>query len=108
MNKLTADISTITSISKLALDNLVDKACTCICHSVHESILSKESMTSIDIGIGILYIKFEGEQIKYKFIPSKKLEENIAFTILNKESPLVFNLETTLKERIENAYKELL
>mgnify|MGYP003304975037 FL=1 len=62
----------------------------------------------MDLGIGILYIKFEGNEVKYKFIPSKKLEENISFTVLHKQSPLVFSLETALKDRIENAYKELL
>lgn len=108
MNKLTSDLSMVTSISKLSLDKLVDKSIMCICHSVEETILSKECMTAVDIGLGTLYIKCEGNDIKYKFIPSKKLEENICSTVLNKESPLVYTLETTLKTRIENAYKELL
>lgn len=108
MNKLTNDLCAITSISKLALDNLVDKSITCICHSVQENILSKDPLTCIDIGIGTLYIKFEGNEVKYKLIPSKKLEESVSFTLLNKQSPLVYSLETALKDRIENAYKELL
>lgn len=108
MNKLTSDLSAITSISKLALDTLVDKSISCVCHTVQENLLSKEPLTSIDIGMGILYIKFEGNEIKYKFIPSKKLEESVSFTVLNKQSPLVFSLETALKDRIENTYKELL
>lgn len=108
MNKLVTDISSITSISKLALENLVEKSCNCICHCVQESVLNQESVTSVDIGIGILYIKFENDEIKYKFIPSKKLEDCVSFTVLNKESPLVFALETALKNRIENSYKELL
>lgn len=108
MNKLIEDISTITTISQGTLLNLNDKAISCICHSVYESVQEKESLTKIDIGIGILYIKCEGSDIKYKFIPSKKLEESVASTITSKKSPLVYQVETSLKERVESTYKNLL
>lgn len=108
MNKLIDDISTLTTISKNALVNLNDKAQSCICHCVCESLIEGNSLTEIDIGIGTLYIKFEGEEIKYKFIPSKKLEESVALTAQYKSSPLVYEVDVALKERIESTYKNLL
>lgn len=108
MNKLSTDIANITGISKFALDTLTDRACACICHNVLESTLAKENLTEIDIGIGILYIKCEEDKVRYKFVPSNKMEEAITSTLVNKESPVALKLELSLKNRIENAYKDLL
>lgn len=108
ISKLTQDLSAITGIPKLTLDNLVEKADTCIAHSLYETFLKKEVLTEIDIGIGMLYIKLEGNQIKYKFIPSEKLEQFISFSLVNKESPLILDAEKALKTRVEKTYKELI
>ena len=108
ISKLTQDLSAITGIPKLTLDNLVEKADICIAHSLYETSLKKEILTEIDIGIGMLYIKLEGNQIKYKFIPSEKLEQFISFSLVNKESPLILDAEKALKTRIEKTYKELI
>ena len=108
MKKIVDDIATLTTISNNALVNLVDKIQTCICHDVYESLIEGNSTSEIDIGIGTLYIKCEESEIKYKFIPSKKLEENVSFTVKHKQSPLVYEIETSLKSRIESTYKNLL
>lgn len=108
MTKLIEDLATLTTISQNALVNLNEKSHSCICHSVCESIIEGNPLTEVDLGIGILYIKCEEDQIKYKFIPSKKLEENVTSTVKNKVSPLVFEVETSLKDRIESTYKNLL
>ena len=108
MNKLLEDLSVITTITQNALNNLVARSLTCIGHAVHESVLERESMTKIDIGVGILYITYEGSEVKYKFIPSKKLEESVNQVLISKKSPLTANVETTLKDRIEHTYKNLL
>ena len=108
MNKLIEDLSTITTIPQRTLDSLMDKAVSCICHSVFEGIREKESLTKIDIGVGILYINCEGDNVKYKFIPSKKLEESVATTVLTNKSPLIMQVETSLKERLDATYKNLL
>lgn len=108
MNKLIDDIATLTTISQNALVNLTEKSISCICHSVCESLLEGNNLTEMDIGIGTLYIKCEEDQIKYKFIPSKKLEENVAFTVRNKTSPVQYQVEAALKDRIETTYKNLI
>lgn len=107
-SSLSTDLSVLTNISKLSLENLADKACYCMSHTVLEALVSKEAQCEIDIEIGKLYIKLEEDQIKYKFIPSKKLEETIAFTVKNKQSPLINKIDSGLVERIENAYRCLL
>lgn len=107
-SSLTTDLSTLTTISKLSLENLAEKAIYCMSHTILEAILSKETQCEIDIDIGKLYIKLEQDQIKYKFIPSKKLEETIAFTVKNKQSPLLTKLDLGLAERIEKAYRSVL
>ena len=110
MNKvdLFDDLCTITGISKLSLQNLAEKTNLCISHSMLECIQCKDPQAEIDIGIGSLYIKLEGDTIKYKFIPSKNLEETVAFAIKQKESPLTLKIDKALGERIENAYRSLI
>ena len=102
------DLCTITHISKLSLENLFEKMSLCISHSVFEATQSKENQAEIDIGIGSLYIRLEDDKIKYKFIPSKILEENIAVSLNNRISLLAHKADVALGERIENAYRCLL
>lgn len=106
--KLVQDLSAITNVSQHALLTLIEKAQLCVCHGVHETLTEQENMTQIDIGLGTLYIKCEGSDVKYKFIPSKKLEESVSKTIQDRTSPLTRAAEISLKERIEGTYKELL
>lgn len=106
-SKLVEDLSTLTTISKLSLDTLVTKCNTIICHDVEESILDQQQITEVDIGIGTLYIQIVGEQVKYKFIPSDKLNAAICKTVKTGASPLVMEVEGALKSRVERAYKDL-
>lgn len=108
MNKLINDLSTLTTISQHALVNLTEKSIACICHTVCESLLEGNNPIEVDIGVGTLYIKCEEDQIKYKFIPSKKLEENVAFAVKHGTSPVQYMVEEALKDRIETTYKNLI
>ena len=108
MNKVLEDLNVLTTIPLTALQDLRDQGIDCIAHSVLENILSENPLTELDIGIGILYIKLEDESIKYRFIPSKKLEDTVAFTVLTKQSPVVSRAETALKEKVESTYKNFL
>ena len=108
IRKLTDDISKTTCISPWVMESLVKRAEECIGHDVFESIIENEDTTEVDIGIGVLYIKRCESQIKYKFIPSKKLEEKVQATVLNKKSPLISKGEVQIRERLERAYKDLI
>ena len=108
MIDLLNDINQLTTIPRTTLDRLVQLTNTDICHCVEEQLLKQETITDIDIGIGRLLIKLEGNEIFYKFIPSTQLEKNIITTIKTKESPLIQKAEKSLVDKIENVYKELI
>ncbi len=108
MNNVIEDISTLTTIKSDYLNSLVKKSEWCICSYVEETLLKKENITKIDIGIGYLSILIEDNTIKYKFIPSEKLEDAIRKTIIDDKNPLKLKLEKVLVDKITNVYKELL
>ena len=108
MTKLVEDLETLTTIPESTLNKLIAKVCFCICEAVEESVLAHEQITEIDVGIGTLYIQTVEDSVKYKFIPSAKLNEAVVTTIKEGKSPLVKLVEATLKDRITNVYKQLL
>lgn len=109
MNKLYKDLATITSFSQASIEDLFQKSNLCIAHKVLETYLERSGLSEIDIGIGTLYIKYDGvSQLSYKFCPSMNLDKEI-FTALNSNhSPLIDRLEDKIKDRIETTYKNLL
>lgn len=108
ITKLLEDISTITTIPLASLQKLSDLSQQCICHAITETLLQKELITTVNIGIGKLLIKQEENSIKYKFIPSSDFEQAITDTIVNRKSPIISNAEQTLASRIIKTYKDLL
>lgn len=108
MNVLTSDLSMITDIPKLTLDKLLNIAAQSISSTFYDAIKNKESTCSIDIGIGRLYIKADNDTIKYKFIPSKELDNLNMRVITAHENPLVVAVDSSLKDKILNTYRGLL
>ena len=47
------------------------------------------------------------DTLKYKFVPSNKLDTIISNTVKNRESKLVVEIDTALGERINNTFKDL-
>lgn len=107
MTQLLEDLKTLTTIPKSALEQLVDKSECIICHSVFESASTNESLTEIDLGIGYLNILNNGDCIKYKFIPSPRLEKRIVDTTKSNVSPLTTEVESALRNKILDVYKNL-
>lgn len=106
--KIVEDIATLTGIAYQPLYRLVELAEDSIAHCVFENIVEQNPLTTIDLGVGILYIKCEEDEIKYKFIPSKQLEGMVSRAVENKTSPVVQDVDVMLKDKIEKAYKRLL
>lgn len=69
--------------------------------------MDHEAESSIDIGFGKLCILIEDDDVFYKFIPSRKFEENLAHTITHKSSPLIEKADDLLVQKIKNTYKDL-
>lgn len=101
------DLSVLTTIPKGVLEKLVTKSIETICYDVREQQLQNSPITEVDIGIGILYIKLEDDNIMYKFIPSEVLETKVLKTVNKQYKPVCGLAEASLKKRIMNAYKEL-
>ena len=108
MYNLIEDLSNLTTIPTSALTKLSDKAVICICNDVEESLLKEGRVTEIDLGIGTLQILVEGNDIRYRFVPSKALEANMKSTVINKKNPLTVTVEESLIKRILNTYKNYL
>ena len=102
------DVCTITGASNESVDKVVTLCEDVICHCVFESISDKEQLTQIDIGIGELYIRRDGDLIKYKFIPNNEFDDKVRGTYKNGVSPLVIKANKSLKLKFDRAYKELI
>ena len=107
MTNLIEDLSTLSGIKQNNLLALCKLSEGILSHSVAESIRGGESVTDVDIGIGILYIKNTDEGIKYKFVPSDKTNKTLESTFRNGKSKLAKDVSETLSERIMNTYKDL-
>lgn len=101
------DLSVLTTIPRGVWEKLVTKSIDTICYDVREQQLQNSPLTEVDIGIGILYIKLEDDNILYKFVPSEVLENKVLKTVNKQYKPVCGLAESSLKKRIMNAYKEL-
>ena len=79
-----------------------------MCDAIYESILNKQDITEMDIGIGTLYILNNDQGIKFKYIPNKQVEEAVKDTIVDQENPVQLILEKRLVSKIVNTYKDIL
>lgn len=100
------DVSSLTTIPKTSLISLSDKAIYSICDCVEEAVLENDSIVEVDIGVGTLKIGIEDETVKYRFIPSAKLEDGVTDTIVNHKNPLVCKIEENLVKKILKTYKD--
>lgn len=107
MQNLLEDLSATSNIPLNLLQKLNQQSIWNICHGVEETILSGNNIATINIGIGTLYIGIIDDNIKYKFIPNTKLEDNLKTTILNNKCPLETKLEESFSNKIVKAYKDL-
>ena len=105
--KVIEDLVTITTIPTASFEQISDKIQWIICHAIEESQLEGEDLTEIEFDFGTLAIKVENDSVKYRFTPSKHFSKMVTSTIINKASPLTLKVESILKDRICNTYKEL-
>lgn len=102
------DVSTITFIDRKHLDKLVNKALYSIGDAACLFNSSEDNTLSLDIGIGTILLVYIDDSIKYKFIPSEKMEKVIISAVSENKNILINKLETNLISKIENIYKDLL
>lgn len=105
MVNMIENLSILTTIPDKYLTKLFDKTYYVISDAVVETALLDKEITEIDIGIGILLISANKSEIKYKFIPNKKLEQSIKSAVINKRNILANTLESNIVDKITNTYK---
>lgn len=106
MQDVLKDLSVITTVPKVALDELIDKEILCICHNICEC--KDEDSIEVDIGLGTLCLKKTDDNIKFRFTPNLKFANAVKSSVNTGCSPLISMVESTLKDRLENTYKDLL
>ena len=107
MSKLIEDVSKLTTIPEKSIDKLMQKFIYCICEQIQEDILENKEISELDLGIGILYIKYEGDSIRYKFIPSQVLEKAVYNTVVKKLNLMETALNEALAKKFIDVYKDL-
>lgn len=107
MTNLIKDVSAITNINEKLLNKIVDIAIYCINDAVEESVLNKECITQVDIGIGTLSILASNNELKFKFIPNAKLRESVISTIKNEENTIDKVVESNIVEKLTKLYKDI-
>ena len=101
------DLSTLTTVSELAINRLFDKITWIISDSVEQAEILGDTNIDLDLGFGIIKLILEDKSIKYKFIPSKATENAIIDTIVNGKNQLTLNIEATLVDKLTKLYKDM-
>ena len=70
--------------------------------------MTKTNILAVDLGYGVLKLTINNSQVKYRFEPSKKLEEVVISTVLMEKNSFVSKIESNLVQRLTEVYKELL
>ena len=102
------DLSVLTSIPETTLTSLNEKVIMVIGNAVEEALLKEHDQLSVDLGYGVLKLTINNSQVKYRFEPSKKLEEVVISTVLMEKNSFVSKIESNLVQRLTEVYKELL
>ena len=108
MHSLVEDLSLLTTIPLNNMNKLVDKSIWCVCDCVDEPKINKEEITEIDIGIGVLSIYIENNNIQYKFTPCKRLETSVRSVITEGKNPLIEIAEDKLTKGMLEIHKSFI
>lgn len=101
-------LSILTTIDEHHLNRLVDLSKLVIVDEIVEQLQQGQDVIKIDLGIGDLLMHYSGESIKFKFTPNAKFEEDIANACIHQVNLIDDKVESTLKDKIVNTYKDLL
>ena len=107
MSNIVEDVSKLTTIPEKSLVKLEQKFIYSICEQIQEDILEDKEMSELDIGLGTLYIKYLGDEIKYKFVPNATLEKAVYNTVVKKLNLMETALNEALAKKFIDVYKDL-
>lgn len=102
-------VGSLINISDAVINNIWDLELDIIAHDVHQQ--RQEGNKSFDVTLsnfGNLNIAIDGDELVYRFIPSKEVIHKINNTLKSKESPLIKRAEASLVNKLNKYYKDLL
>lgn len=109
MEHLVNDLSTLTNVTKQWYNKVLGVAEQVLCDYVDTMMNDKKNdVVQVDIGLGIISILVQNNELKYSFTPSESLNKSIIEMLETGENPLIKATETNLEGKILKAYKELL
>jgi hypothetical protein len=101
------DTAVLSTVPEKAIKKIIDKMVYAIAEAVVEARLTNKSVIELDIGLGILLIRFGDDSIQYKFVPGDKLEESVKNSFINQQNLLEDVLDASLVNKLTNIYKDL-
>lgn len=105
--QLKNDLNVLTNIPEESLDRMCHLIVMAICMGVWESKQDGEDITTVDTGIGTLYVKAVGSDFKFGFEPSDEFRKELKKTAESDSAPLMPKLIGSLRDKFMEVYKEI-
>lgn len=100
------EIEVLTGVPESTINKVLTKGQVAISQNAFNAGLDGEDCIEVNIGYGVLRIKRYDDEIKYKFFPSKYLENAVRSAFVDGVSTLEAEMELSIRDKVENAYSE--
>ena len=100
-------VQKLTTIEESTLERLSNLISNCIVDAVFEGVLNDDEIVDIDLYFCRIVISRSNNELRYKFVPSAKLEEDIVKAIKEKKNSLDTIVLDKLKNNLLSTYKDL-
>jgi len=108
MVKLSLQLSKLSDIPEPSIEKLLGLVNGIVALSVYDNMLDNEEVTEIDLGFGTLNILSVNEGIKFRYVPSKNIQDDLTKIINGKEPSTLRKLEKYAIKQITELYKDLI
>ena len=102
------DLSVVSTIPIKIINNLTKTCQTILVENIVENIYTEDIVCELDIGIGVLYVKYLDGNFSYTFKPSEDFNEELQECVKNNKKPLKELVSEKLSNNILKTYKELI
>lgn len=102
------DLSALSTIPIKIINNLTKTCQTILVENIVENICTEDTVCELDIGIGVLYVKYLDGTFSYIFKPSEDFNEELHECAKNNNKPLKELVSEKLSNNILKTYKELI
>lgn len=102
------DLSLLSTIPVKIINNLTKTCQTILVEDIVENIYTEDTICEIDIGIGVLYVKYLDDNFSYIFKPSEDFNKELQECVKNNKKPLKELVSEKLSNNILKTYKELI